>query len=180
MKDSHSSTDESQRSAPNLGDRALFDEAYQAKIQQEIQDVSQTMSRISNHVEDAASSVADWGQQTFSLLMLEAKLNLKASKQLFVLGLFLFCITVLFVFSLCVSIGLSIYFWLGNPYFGLFSFLLSLGICIGLMLWRQQTLISYLGFSQTKQQLEEAWDVIVQNTTSSNQAQTTRKQNDVR
>jgi len=115
---------------------------------------------IFNKVSTVAQEVGSWSESTIQLFFTEVLRNVAAAKQFFVCQLLFIPLVVLFIFSLCVCVGIITYSLTASLLIavGLFIFAMLL-VLAGLIYW-QKYLLRFFGFKDTVSQLKEGLDVI--------------------
>ena len=119
----------------------------------EITDVFNKASKI-------AQEAGQWSESTIKLFFIEILRNIEAAKRFAVCQLVFIPLLILFIFSLCICIGIVAYSLTYNVLIAVGLFLLAMGlVLLGLAYW-QKHLMKFFGFKATIAQLKEGADVI--------------------
>tara|TARA_R110001583_G_scaffold4077_4_gene24354 strand:+ start:895 stop:1377 length:483 start_codon:yes stop_codon:yes gene_type:complete len=152
MQDTKDVLNEDKISDATKKDALLNSEEINVKID-EIKDIF-------NKVSTVAHEVGLWSESTIQLFFTEVLRNVAAAKQLFVCQLLFIPLLVLFIFSLCVCVGIITYSLTESLLIGVGLFILAmLLVLVGLIYW-QKYLLRFFGFKATVSQLKEGFDVI--------------------
>ncbi|QDE30065.1 MULTISPECIES: hypothetical protein [Shewanella] len=121
-----------------------------------IDDITDILSKLSK----VTQNVGEWSESTVQLFFIEVLRNVAAAKQFFVCQLLFIPLLVLFIFSLCVSVGIITYSLTQSLLSGVGIFLLVMSsVLAGLVYW-QKYLLRFFGFKDTISQLKEGIDVL--------------------
>ncbi|MBD1573379.1 hypothetical protein HC725_08840 [Vibrio sp. S17_S38] len=113
-----------------------------------------------NQVSKVITEVGQWSESTAQLFYLEVQRNIAATKQSIICQILFIPLLILFIFSLCISIGVVNYVLTQNVLIGIGLFLFAMILILtGLIYW-QTRLIRSFGFKETISQLKEGLDVI--------------------
>jgi len=152
MKNTNTACDEDKTSENMKADSLLDTESINTKFQ-EVSDIFNKLSAITEEV-------GQWSKSTGQLFYMEVLRNIYTARQLFLCQLLFIPLLVLFVFSLCILVGVIAYTISLSILVGFICFLLTTFlVLIGLIFW-QKHLMSFLGFKETIDQLKEGVDVI--------------------
>ncbi|ASA54822.1 phage holin family protein [Vibrio gazogenes] len=135
----------------------------------ETQQVEQAMHRlraILSQLGTLSTSVKTWSDATLDLFLLEVKVNVEAARQIVLCSIIFTLLSVLFIFSFCLTAGVVTYSLTANVLFGAGVFIVSLGLALVGVAWWQLRLTRFLGFKNTTVQLQEGWDVLSNKTQS--------------
>lgn len=126
------------------------------EIKSDISDIADIFNKISS----MALEVGKWSESTVQLFFTEVLRNVAAAKQFLLCQLLFIPLLVLFIFSLCICVGIVSYSLTQSIYVGVGAFLLvMLLVLVGLSYW-QKYLLRFFGFKDTISQLKEGVDVI--------------------
>lgn len=115
---------------------------------------------IFNKVSKVAQDIGQWSESTVQLFFMEVSRNVVVAKKLLVCQLLFIPLLVLFIFSICVSVGIVSYSITHNMLIGVGLFLFTMSmVLVGLVYW-QKYLMQFFGFKDTISQLKEGMDVI--------------------
>ena len=113
-----------------------------------------------NKVSKIAQEAGQWSESTIKLFFIEILRNIEAAKRFAVCQLVFIPLLILFIFSLCICIGIIAYSLTYNVLIAVGLFLLAMGlVLLGLAYW-QKHLMKFFGFKATIAQLKEGADVI--------------------
>ena len=113
-----------------------------------------------NKVSKIAQEAGQWSESTIKLFFIEILRNIEAAKRFAVCQLVFIPLLILFIFSLCICIGIVAYSLTYNVLIAVGLFLLAMGlVLLGLAYW-QKHLMKFFGFKATIAQLKEGADVI--------------------
>ena len=119
-------------------------------------DLKVTLAR----AEETLQLISGWLVNLQALARLELSRSLDAGKRLIALQIALIPLALLFYLSLCLGIGLAGYYFSQSIYVGFAAFFTLQAIVIGVIVLYQKRLRSLLGFSQTKQQIQQAREAL--------------------
>ncbi|UJF22647.1 hypothetical protein [Shewanella sp. OMA3-2] len=126
------------------------------EINTNVDDIADIFNKISSMTQE----VGKWSEATVQLFFTEVLRNVAAAKQFFVCQLLFIPLLILFIFSLCVCVGIVSYSLTQNMLIGVGAFLLVMSsVLVGLIYW-QKYLLRFFGFKDTISQLKEGIDVI--------------------
>lgn len=115
---------------------------------------------IFNKVSKVAQDIGQWSESTVQLFFMEVSRNIVVAKKFLVCQLLFIPLLVLFIFSICVSVGIVSYSITHNMLIGVGLFLFTMSmVLVGLVYW-QKYLMQFFGFKDTISQLKEGMDVI--------------------
>jgi len=133
---------------------------------QKIQDKFDEISNLVDQLSQTLQEIGGWSQSTLQLFFMEWLRNVAAAKKILVCQILFILLIILFIFSLCVSIGIVFYSITGHLLIGVASFLIAFSaVLLALFFW-QKHLLRFLGFKQTISQVKEGMDVISKATKS--------------
>ena len=125
-------------------------------IDVKIDDLKDVFNKVSNIAQEAGQ----WSESTIKLFFVEILRNVAAAQRFVVCQLLFIPLLILFIFSLCVSIGIVAYSLTYNLLIAVGFFLLAMSlVLLGLIYW-QKYLTRFFGFKETIAQLKEGADVI--------------------
>ncbi|WP_413479011.1 phage holin family protein [Vibrio hibernica] len=113
-----------------------------------------------NQVSKVITEVGQWSESTAQLFYLEVQRNIAAAKQSIICQVLFIPLLILFIFSLCISIGVVAYVLTQNVLIGIGLFLFAMGLILAGLIYWQKRLIRSFGFNETISQLKEGVDVI--------------------
>lgn len=113
-----------------------------------------------NKLSALTEEVGQWSKSTIQLFFMEVLRNIASAKQLFFCQLLFIPLLILFIFSLCITVGVIAYTISLNILVGLLFFILAMSAVLGGLIFWQKYLIGFLGFKDTLEQLKEGADVI--------------------
>ncbi len=122
----------------------------------EAADLQVTLAR----AEETLALISGWLVNLQALARLEFSRSLDAGKRLIALSIALIPLVLLFYLSLCLGVGLAGYYFSQSIYIGFAAFLTLQVIVIGVIALYQKKLRSLLGFSQTREQLNQAKEAL--------------------
>lgn len=168
MNDTEPPCDERSGSADEDRRRALEDAYYQQEAQ-----IINGLRAIFSQIDELSTSLKSWSGSTRDLLLLEVKANVTAVAQIVVGGIVFALLAVLFVFSLCVAMGVVAYHLSAHLLLSMGVFLASLALVLATLIWWQKRLTHFLGFKNTTAQLQEGWSGFYNKVRPSDEDQTT-------
>ncbi len=119
----------------------------------EITDVFNKLSKI-------AQEAGQWSESTIKLFFIEILRNVEAAKRFAVCQLLFIPLLILFIFSICICIGIIAYSFTSNLLIAVGMFLSAMGLVLVALAYWQKYLMRFFGFKATIAQLKEGADVI--------------------
>ena len=149
-KNSRSSTENPEPAAQH-GSRSHFSEPP---------DNSPDLQATLANAEDTLKLLSGWLVNLQAMARLELSRTLGAGKRVVALQIVLIPLALLFYLSLCSGIGLAGYYFSQSIYVGFAAFVAIQAIVIGGIAVYQKRLRALLGFSQTKQQVQQVREAL--------------------
>lgn len=149
-KNSRPSTDKSESAAQDRS-RSHFSEPP---------DNSPDLQATLANAEDTLKLLSGWLVNLQAMARLEFSRTLGAGKRVVALQIVLIPLALLFYLSLCSGIGLAGYYFSQSIYVGFAAFVAIQAIVIGVIAVYQKKLRALLGFSQTKQQVQQVREAL--------------------
>jgi len=136
-----------------------------------IDELSASANEFSALMKDFAqfqSQVQKWSTSTIELFWLELKSTFAGLKQLLLCHVLLLCLSLFFIISVCVGMGVVTYVLTANVLLSYAAFMGALSmVLIALIVW-QKHVLQFMGFSNTLAQIKEGVDVFTQQAKKSN------------
>lgn len=113
-----------------------------------------------NKVSKIAQEAGQWSESTIKLFFIEILRNVEAAKRFAVCQLLFIPLLILFIFSICICIGIIAYSLTSNLLIAVGMFLSAMGLVLVALAYWQKYLMRFFGFKATIAQLKEGADVI--------------------
>ena len=136
------------------------DNLAQALNTQQIQTKLDEMLSLFDQLSQTLKEIGGWSQSTLQLFLMEWLRNVAVAKRILLCQLLFIPLFIIFIFSLCVCIGIVAYSLTSQKMVGVGSFLIVFtAVLVSLIVW-QKYLLRFVGFKETISQVKEGIDVI--------------------
>lgn len=136
------------------------DNLAQALNTQQIQTKLDEMLSLFDQLSQTLKEIGGWSQSTLQLFLMEWLRNVAVAKRILLCQLLFIPLFIIFIFSLCVCIGIVAYSLTSHLLVGVGSFLIVFtAVLVSLIVW-QKYLLRFVGFKETISQVKEGIDVI--------------------
>ncbi|WP_237058172.1 hypothetical protein [Microbulbifer sediminum] len=112
--------------------------------------------------EATVSLVSAWLNNLQTLFRLELDRTIEAGRRILAIQLVLLPLAIAFLLSLCASVGLVAYYFSQSIYIGFAAFVVAQTVLITAMVLYMKKLRALLGFSETRKQVKEAVDDVLE------------------